>query len=147
MQAHFVLIMIWKINMLFYKHDVIITSKYDLGAKVKLNTGIFWTWVERIRMQNFHSSNLNTFINCLSKSTCHRLKITDAEVNGVCCDNRQGWHNVCWNGKSSSFILIFFFDAQTHFDLYCLSLTILTFLKVKNWNMILSMLTLEMKKQ
>ena len=53
---------------------MIITSKYDLGAKVKLNTGIFCMCVERIRMQNVHSSILNTFIHFLSKPICHRLK-------------------------------------------------------------------------
>ena len=63
-------------------------------------------------MQNFRSSNLNTFTNCLSKSTCHRLKLTDAEANGICCDNGQGWYNVYWNGKSSSFILIFFWCTK-----------------------------------
>ena len=69
-------------------------SNYDLA------------WVER--MQNFCSSNLNTFTICLKKSICHRLKITEAEANGVCCENGQGWCDVYQNGKqdfvSSDFV-------------------------------------------
>ena len=62
-------------------------------------------WVERIRMQNFRSSNLNTFTICLSKSTCHRLNVTDSEANGICCDDGQGWYNVYWNGKYNFLML------------------------------------------
>ena len=65
MQVRFALIILWKTSMLFCKHDVIVTSKHDLGAKVKLNTGIFWAssktsthlsieWCNYHRCKNFH---------------------------------------------------------------------------------------------
>ena len=82
-------------------------NKSEEHNKLFIESSYQSKWVERIAMQNFRSSNLNTFTNCLSKSTCHRLKLTDAEANGICCDNGQGWYNVYWNGKSTSFNLNF----------------------------------------
>ena len=58
-------------------------------------------WVEILRMQNFRSSNLNTFSVCLSETTHHRLKIIDEKANYICCENGQGWHDIHWNGKCS----------------------------------------------
>ena len=75
-----------------YDNKLFIESNYDLA------------WVEIIRMQNFRSSNLNAFTSCLKKSTCHRLKIIDAEANGLCCENGQGWCDVYWNGKHDFFV-------------------------------------------
>jgi hypothetical protein len=57
-------------------------------------------WEEKCKLQNFDSSSLNAFNVCLDEHSCHRLKITDSESNGICCENGNGWYNAYWKGKA-----------------------------------------------
>ena len=86
------------------KHSLTIEFMADNGSKLENKIFIHSlngsTWEERYRFQNFDSSSLNTFNICLDKDSCHKLKMTDLESNGICCENGNGWYNAYWNGKA-----------------------------------------------
>ena len=83
-----------------------LTIKFMADNDSKLENKIFIDsllgsiWEERHRFQNFDSSSLNAFNICLNKNSCHRLKMTDVESNGICCENGNGWCDEYWNGKA-----------------------------------------------
>ena len=90
------------------KHSLTIEFMTDNASK--LENKIFidslhgFTWEERHRFQNFDQNALNTFHICLDNRFCHRLKITDSESNGICCENGNGWYNAYWIGEIFDFI-------------------------------------------
>jgi hypothetical protein len=71
-----------------------------LGNIIFIETMHSSAWEEKCKLQNFDSSSLNAFNVCLDKHSCHRLKITDSESNGICCENGNGWYNAYWKGKA-----------------------------------------------
>ena len=91
------------------KHPLTIEFMADNSSKLEniifIETMHSSAWEEKHKLQNFDSSSLNTFNICLDKHSCHRLKITDSESNGICCENGNGWYNAYWKGKAFDLIL------------------------------------------
>jgi len=79
-------------------------SKYQNRIMIHKKTTTGWKLVKKL--PKLPNNSIFDYSMCLKKWACYRMRITDRNGDGICCQNGEGSYEIFWGGES---LLLFHF--------------------------------------